>query len=95
MPPRKKQRTDDDGPPVLAAVPRRTTRASARAAQADGPVAEGPATHAKPVRKAMAKRANSDALKCVVHKGRLQTLPDLAVDVQLEASPTQLRRGPH
>lgn len=94
MPPRKKQRTDGNEPPV-ASVPRRTTRASAKAAQADGPVAEGSANGAKPTPKAKAKMANPDAPKRVVNKGRLQTLPDLAVEVQLEASPTQLRRGPH
>lgn len=94
MPPRKKQRIDGDAPPV-AAVPRRTTRASAKAAQADGPAAEGPAVGAKPTQKANTKTVNPDTLKRVVNKGRLQTLPDLAVEVQLEASPMQRWRGPH
>ncbi|EIW59894.1 uncharacterized protein TRAVEDRAFT_71786 [Trametes versicolor FP-101664 SS1] len=80
MPPRKKQRTDSGALPV-AAVPRRTTRASAKAAQA-GIVAGAPCavTNTKEKTKAAAPIRG----KRVVQKGRLQTLPDLAVEVQLE-----------
>ncbi|OJT13655.1 hypothetical protein TRAPUB_9754 [Trametes pubescens] len=92
MPPRKKQRIDDggDAPPLaVASAPRRTTRASAaKAAQADSADA---VAHDPPVqavrRKAKAKPVDPDTSKRVVRKGRLQTLPDLAVEIQLEARP--------
>lgn len=86
MPPRKKQRTDSGALPV-AAVPRRTTRASAKAAQA-GIVAGAPCavTNTKEKTKAAAPIRG----KRIVQKGRLQTLPDLAVEVQLEVSNSEL-----
>lgn len=79
MPPCKKQRVDGDQGVVAS---RRTTRSSAKAAQGRA-VAEDP-----PVKKkAKCKTAEPDALNDAVRTGHLQTLPNLALEVQLEASP--------
>lgn len=85
MPPRKKQRTDGD---VLPVAPRRTTRASTKAALADGSVAEHSPVIAKT--KAKGKSAGQGTSTCIVGKGGLRTLLDLALDVQFEASDTVL-----
>lgn len=87
MPPRKKQRIDGTVLPV-AVVPRRITRASTKAALADGIVAEDSPVIAKT--KAKVKSAGRGTSTCIVGKGRLRTLPDLALDVQFEASNTVL-----
>ncbi|OJT13657.1 hypothetical protein TRAPUB_9756 [Trametes pubescens] len=83
---RKKQRTDSP----VAVVPRRSTRQSTKAARADRIVAED-----SPVvvnKKSKVKQAAQDTSKRVACKGgRLQTLPDLALDIQLEASRTGFR----
>lgn len=88
MPPRKKQRIDGTVLPV-AVVPRRITRASTKAALADGSVAEDSPVIAKT--KAKVKLSASQGTStCIVGKRRMRTLPDLALDVQFEASDTVL-----
>lgn len=81
MPPRKKQRIDGDQV-VLAS--RRTTRASAKTARG-GAFAEDPPVVVK--EKAKCKMAEPNAPNDAVRTGHLQTLPNLALEVQLEASP--------
>ncbi|KAI0371224.1 hypothetical protein BV20DRAFT_1017169 [Pilatotrama ljubarskyi] len=92
MPPRKKQKTDADHTQAASsttesAVPtRRVTRASTRG---QSNVQQQPSTRRK---RSVAKKATSDALhadappaaKRIVRKGRLQSLPDFALEVQLE-----------
>lgn len=88
MPPRKKQRIDGDALLPVAVAPRRTTRASTKAARAGGIiVAEDPPVVAN--RKAKVKMAQDTSKRVFRKGGLLQTLPDLALDVQLEASRTE------
>lgn len=87
MPPRKKQRIDGSVLPV-SVVPRRITRASTKAALADGSVAEDSPVIAKT--KAKVKSAGQGTSTRIVGKRGLRTLLDLALDVQFEASDTVL-----
>lgn len=90
MPPRKKQRIDGDASLPVAVAPRRTTRASTKAARAGGViVAEDPPSGVAN-RKAKVKMTQDTSKRVVRKGGLLPTLPDLALDVQLEASRTEL-----
>ncbi len=86
MPPRKKQRTDTDA----INVPRRTKRATTRAIHDNGGISSAgvvneqqdsgvdPGIELTAVIPVTPKR--------VVLKGRLQTLPDIAIEIQLMVS---------
>ncbi len=84
MPPRKKQRIDDYTLPI-ASVPRRTTRASAKAALELG----GVAADDLPVVTNTIEKTRTilpDVNRCVTRKGHLKALPDLALEIQFEVS---------
>ncbi|KAI0367577.1 hypothetical protein BV20DRAFT_1123395 [Pilatotrama ljubarskyi] len=88
MPPRKKQKTAADDTPAAStsAVPtRRMTRATTRA-QSNAQHQSNPRRQRLPAKKAAkeAFNANGQATKRIVRKGRLQSLPDFALEIQLE-----------
>ncbi|KAI0367578.1 hypothetical protein BV20DRAFT_970341 [Pilatotrama ljubarskyi] len=89
MPPRKRQKTDtDDTPASTSSVPtRRVTRAAARGLSSAHQQSTSSARRPRPAAKKVINdtlHADAPPMKRVVRKGRLQLLPDLALEVQLE-----------